>query len=268
MLSAEERSRYARQLSLPGFGAQGQERLREGRVLVVGCGGLGSAALAYLAAAGVGRIGFVDSDLVEVSNLQRQVLHSTADIGRLKTASAEGRLRALNPHVHLEGYSLRLSTDNARAVFAPYDIVVDACDNYATKFLINDVCCAMRKPFVHAGLGGWCGQLLTVVPGRSACLRCVAPGEDDAAAEEGEEPTAGGVRSGPMGMVPGVLGALEAGEAIKYLTGQGELMTGRLLLYDALAGTFETIRAAPAAECRSCAHLFAGAEKNQKERRQ
>lgn len=246
MFTASERDRYARQLDLPGFGAAGQERLREGRVLVVGCGGLGSPALTYLAAAGVGRLGFVDADLVETSNLQRQILHATTDIGRLKTVSAEARLRAINPHVHLEAYPLRLSADNARSVFAPYDVVLDATDNYGSKYLINDVCCALRKPLVHAGLSPTGGQVMTILPGRSACLRCIAP----------EQPAEPPRPEGPIGFMPGVLGALAAGEAIKFLTGFGELLAGRLLLYDGLAGSFQTIAASPSPSCCACAHLF------------
>ena len=246
MLSAEERGRYARQLALPGFGAAAQERLREGRVLVVGCGGLGSPALLYLAAAGVGRIGFVDSDLVDLSNLQRQILHATTDIGRLKTDSAEARLRALNPHLHLESYPLRLSPDNARQVFAPYDVVIDAADTYATKYLVNDVCCSLRKPFVHAGVMGWCGQAMTVLPGQTACLRCIAPTPP---AEP--EPAARAI----LGTVPGLVGTLAASEAIKLLTGLGTPLADRLLVYDALAASFLTFAAYPAPACPACSHL-------------
>ncbi len=250
MFTADERNRYARQLGLPGFGPAAQERLREGRVLVVGCGGLGSPALAYLAAAGVGRIGFADPDLVDISNLHRQILHATTDIGRLKTVSAEARLRALNPHIHLEQHPLRLSPDNAHSVLSPYDFVIDATDSYAAKFLINDVCCAMRKPFVHAGLSAFGGQLLTVLPGRSPCLRCLF---HDTPPEDGEGDA---LRSGPIGPMAGVLGALQAAEAIKFLARFGDLATGRLLLYDALASDFRSIQAAPSPACPACAKLF------------
>ena len=213
--SPEERKRYARHLDLPGFGGRAQEKLRDGRVLVVGCGGLGSPALCYLAAAGVGRLGFVDSDIVDVSNLQRQILHATSDIGRRKTESAEARLRALNPHVRLEARAERLEAANAREIFAPYDLVLDATDNFAAKYLINDVCVAMRKPFVHAGISAFCGQLLTVLPGKTACLRCLFPTPPPTPVPEAP-PTAG-----PLGAVPGVIGSLQAVEAIKYLTGVG-----------------------------------------------
>ncbi len=158
-----------------GFGGHAQEKLRAGRVLVVGCGGLGSPALYYLAAAGVGLLGLMDPDLVEISNLQRQILHATPDIGRPKIDSAVGRLRALNPHVRLAPHTERLTADNAREIFSPYDIILDATDNFASKYLINDICVAMKKPFVHAGISGFCGQLLAVLPGKSACLRCVFP---------------------------------------------------------------------------------------------
>jgi len=244
--SPEERDRYARHLEMPGFGGQAQEKLRAGRVLVVGCGGLGSPALYYLAAAGVGRLGLVDSDVVDLSNLQRQILHATPDIGRSKIDSAVGRLRALNPHVQLEPHSCRLTEDNIRDLFAPYDLILDATDNFATKYLISDTCVAMQKPFVHAGISGFCGQLMTVLPGKSACLRCLFPEPPTLAKAEEPPPT------GPLGAIPGVIGSLQATEAIKFLTGLGSLLTDTLLTFDGLEAEFRPIQATRNDACPAC----------------
>ena len=244
--SSEERKRYARHLDLPGFGGHAQERLRAGRVLVVGCGGLGSPALYYLAAAGVGLLGLVDSDAVEISNLQRQILHATPDIGRPKVDSAVGRLRALNPHVRLVPHQDRLDAENARDLFAPYDVILDCTDNFAAKYLINDVCVAMKKPFVHAGISGFCGQLMAVLPGQSACLRCLFPAPPPLAAPE-SAPSAG-----PLGAIPGVVGSLQAVEAIKFLSGVGALLTDVLLTYDGLEVEFRPLHAKRDPACPAC----------------
>lgn len=227
--SIEERQRYARHLGLPGFGSEAQERVRAGRIMVIGCGGLGSPALFYLAAAGVGRLGLMDDDLVEISNLQRQIIHATPDIGRPKVDSAVARLRALNPNVQLKPHRERLTPANARARFNTYDMIVDATDNFAAKFLISDTCVAMNKPFVHASISAFCGQIMTVQPHQSACLRCVFPTPPP---EPDEAATAA---AGPLGAVPGVIGTLQALEAIKFLTGRGTLLTNQLLTFDGLA---------------------------------
>jgi adenylyltransferase/sulfurtransferase len=246
IFTPEERQRYARHLDLPGFGSHAQEKLRAGRVMVVGCGGLGSPALYYLAAAGVGRLGLVDADQVELSNLQRQILHATPDIGRLKVDSAVARLRALNPHVRLAPHAVALTAANARELFGAYDIILDATDNFAAKYLISDTCVALNKPFVHAGVSGFCGQLLTCLPGRSACLRCVFPLPPPAAGPEA--PPA----AGPLGAIPGVIGSLQALEAIKFLAGVGALLTGTLLTYDGLEADFKPVHANRNPACPAC----------------
>lgn len=244
--SPEERQRYARHFNLPGFGPHSQERLRAGRVLVVGCGGLGSPALFYLAAAGVGLLGLVDPDDVDISNLQRQILHATPDIGRPKVDSAVGRLRALNPHVRLAPHRDALTAENARDLFAPYDLILDCTDNFAAKYLVNDVCVALKKPYVHAGISGFCGQILAVRPGHSACLRCLFPAPPPLAAPES------GPAAGPLAAVPGVIGALQAVEALKFLAGIGALLTDTLLTYDALEAEFRPIHAKRKHACPAC----------------
>ena len=244
--SSEERKRYARHLDLPGFGGHAQEKLRAGRVMVIGCGGLGSPALFYLAAAGVGLLGLADSDIVDISNLQRQILHATPDIGRPKIESAVARLRALNPHVRLEPHAVRLDPSNARDLFAPYDLILDATDNYASKYLINDICMAMKKPFVHAGISAFCGQLLTVLPGKSACLRCLFPIPPPT--HTSDSPAS----AGPLGAVPGVVGSLQALEAIKFLTGVGALLTDTLLTFDGLEAEFKPLHANRNPACPAC----------------
>ena len=240
MFSPEERQRYARHLDLPGFGGRAQERLRRGRVFVAGCGGLGSPALAYLAAAGVGTIGFCDGDIVSLSNLQRQILHSTTDIGRPKVDSAVARLRALNPHVDLAPLAEPLTEANA-AVLDPYDFVVDATDSFSSKALLASLCARRSKPCVFAALDAFSAQLLTVIPGSTPCLRCLFP-----------ELPADAPALGPLSPIPGVIGSLQALEAIKYLSGIGTLHTGALLLFDALTTAFSSIALARNPACPLC----------------
>lgn len=243
-VSPEERLRYARHLSLPEIGPEGQARLQSGRVLVIGAGGLGSPAAFYLAAAGVGTIGLADGDTVEISNLQRQILHTTAAVGQRKVASAAERLKALNPHTEVRAYPQRLTAENAAALLAPYDFVIDATDNFASKFLIADVCHRAGKANSHAGILEFRGQTMTVHPGRSACYRCVF--------ETPPEEVAGGMPRGPMGVVPGVIGTLQATEAIKHLLGIGTPLTDCLLVYDALALTFRRVTLRRNPRCPLC----------------
>jgi len=242
-LSDAQRQRYARHLVLPEIGEAGQERLLAGRVLVVGLGGLGSPAALYLAAAGVGAMGLVDADVVEPSNLQRQVLHALSDVGRPKTESAAEKIRALNPDVRVMRYAERFARDNAAALLRDYDFVVDATDNFASKYFIPEACHAAGRAYSHAGIQAFTGETLTVLPGRTACYRCVF---------EGPTPPDPATPRGPLGAVPGVLGAVQAAEAIKYLLGIGELLVNRLLVYDALAATFREIPVQRNPACPLC----------------
>lgn len=242
-MNSEERERYARHLNLAQIGEQGQKRLRAGSVCVVGAGGLGSPAALYLASAGVGTIGIVDADVVELSNLQRQVLHFTADIGQLKVKSAITKLNALNPGVRLVGYSERLSASNASRIIKDYDFILDATDNFAAKFLIAETCHNEGKPYSHAGIKAFMGQTITVHPGETACCRCVF----DVLPEEPEQ-----VPRGPLSPVPGVIGAIQAAEAIKCILGIGTPLTNALLVYDSLGMTFRRVPVKRSPECVLC----------------
>jgi molybdopterin/thiamine biosynthesis adenylyltransferase len=235
--------RYARQVALPEVGPGGQRRLQAGRVLVIGVGGLGSPVALYLAAAGVGTIGLVDSDTVAPSNLQRQVLYDSADTGRLKVDCARERLAALNPGVDLVAHRMQFSPAVAADMVRGYDFVIDASDNFPTKFLVADVCHRLAAPYSHAGVLGFMAQAMTVLPGRTACYRCVfdAPPSAPPAA-----PT------GPMGYVPGVIGSIQAGEALRFLLGAGSLLTDRLLRFDGLTATFRTVVVGRQPGCRLC----------------
>lgn len=241
-----EQELYSRNIRIPEVGEEGQLRLFRSRVLIAGLGGLGSPALYYLAACGVGEIGIVDGDRVELSNLQRQILHGRGDVGREKTASAEQNITRLRPDLRLIPYSCRITEANAREIIAPYDFVIEATDNFASKFLINDVCVRLGKAFSHAGILGMYGQTMTVVPGKGPCYRCVF----------GDPPPPGAVpttrEAGVLGAVPGVLGAIQAVEAIKYLLNCGRLLVGRLLTWDALAMNFREIRLPQENRCGVC----------------
>lgn len=245
MLTAKEIERYKRHLVLREVGGQGQQKLKAARVLVVGAGGLGSPLILYLAAAGVGTIGIIDDDRVSLDNLQRQIVHDTASVGRLKTQSAAEAVARINPHVRVETHAERLSADNALAIFARYDIVADGSDNFATRYLINDACYFARKPLVSASLGPFDGYLSTFrayerdAEGRPRpSYRCLFP----------EPPPPGTVANcaevGILGAVAGVMGTLQAVEVLKEILGIGESLVGRLLIYDARATRFETIRIA------------------------
>jgi adenylyltransferase/sulfurtransferase len=226
--SEEELSRYARQICLSEIGPSGQERLRQGRVLMCGLGGLGSPGAYYLAAAGVGVIGLVDGDRVEASNLQRQILHTTAGIGRAKVDSAKERLHALNPNCRLVTYQKPLDPDNIMDIIKDYDIIIDGLDNFPTRLLVNEACLKTGKVFIHGGVQGFSGQVMTIVPGQGPCLQCLLP--QPPWGESGGEAGSKGV----LGVLPGTIGTIQATEALKYLLGQGDLLIGRLLFYSAL----------------------------------
>ena len=246
-LSDDEIDRYARHIILREIGGPGQAKLKAARVLVVGAGGLGSPALLYLAAAGVGTLGIVDDDTVALSNLQRQVLHVSARVGALKTESAAAALGALNPHVAVEPHALRLTEANAAALVGAYDLVLDGSDNFATRAAVNAACVAARRPLVGAAIGQWEGQLSVWAPHLGApCLACAfpetpAPGLAPSCAE-----------AGVVGALPGVLGAMQALEAIKLITGAGQPLLGRLMLYDALWAEVRTITVPRRADCAVC----------------
>jgi adenylyltransferase/sulfurtransferase len=246
-LTPEQIERYSRQIMIPDLGGKGQLRLRQRAVLVVGAGGLGCPAAFYLAAAGVGALGLVDSDRVELSNLQRQILHSTPDIGREKVDSAKEKLNRLNPDVEIQIYPVRLDAGNAKEIFASYDFIIDGSDNFATKFLVNDVAVELGKPFSHAGIVRFQGQTMTVIPGKSACYRCVFQ----------EPPEPGEImncqQAGILGAIAGTIGSIQATEAIKYLAGMEEdLLIDRVLTYDAKTIKFRTIDVRRNAACGAC----------------
>jgi adenylyltransferase/sulfurtransferase len=245
-LSNEEIARYSRHLIMPEVTIEGQRRLKEGSVLLVGAGGLGSPASLYLAAAGVGRIGIVDFDVVDESNLQRQIVHDTSWLGKPKLESAKARLSALNPHIQIETYDAALTRDNALVIMKDYDVVVDGTDNFQTRYLTNDACYFLKKPNVYGSIFRFEGQASVFWPDRGPCYRCLYP----------EPPPPGLVPScaegGVLGILPGVIGGIQATEALKILMGIGEPLMGRLLLYDALAMSFRQLRLRRSPDCPLC----------------
>lgn len=235
-LTNEQIERYSRHIILKEVGAKGQKKLLNARVLIIGAGGLGAPAALYLAAAGVGTIGIADADDVDLSNLQRQVIHTTADIGKPKVQSAKETMQAINPDVNVITYHAFITSENILDIIKDYDFILDGTDNFPAKFLINDACVMAKKPFSHAGIIRFKGQLMTYVPGQGPCYRCVfkEPPPKDAV------PTC--KQAGVIGAMGGVIGSLQAMEAVKYIIGQGELLTGQLLTYDALRMDFHKIR--------------------------
>ena len=244
--SEEEIRRYSRHIVLPEVGGIGQKRINRASVLVVGAGGLGSPVALYLAAAGVGTIGIVDSDVVDISNLQRQILHTTADIGRKKVASARETLRALNPNLEIVSYDTRLNAGNILDLIKDYDVVTDGSDNFPTKFLVNDACVMTDTPLSIAGIFRFSGQILTVVPHEGPCYRCLIP----------QPPPPGAIPScqeaGIFGAVAGTVGVVQATEVLKLILGKGQLLSGRLLLFEALQMRFEPIEVKRNPECPVC----------------
>lgn len=252
-LTPEQIERYSRQIMIPDLGGKGQIRLRQARALIIGAGGLGSPAAFYLAAAGVGTLGLVDGDRVELSNLQRQILHFTSDIGRQKVESGKEKLNRLNPEVEIRTYPVRFQEENAAEIVAPYDFIIDGSDNFATKFLVNDIAVDLRKPFSHAGIMRFQGQTMTVIPGKSACYRCLfkdppAPGE-----------ILNCQQAGILGAIAGTIGSIQATEAIKYFVGmEEELLVDRLLTYDAKTIKFRTIEVRRNPQCSACGEKGTG----------
>ena len=243
----EQLERYSRHIILKEIGVKGQKKLLNAKVLIIGAGGLGAPAALYLAAAGVGTIGIVDADVVDLSNLQRQVIHTTDDIGKLKVESAAETMRAINPDVTVNTYHEFVSSANVMDLIRDYDFILDGTDNFPAKFLINDACVMAKKPFSHAGIIRFKGQLTTVVPGEGPCYRCIFknPPPKDAV------PTC--KQAGVIGAMGGVICSLQAMEAVKYITGTGELLVGYLLTYDALKMEFHKIKLPPRGKgCAVC----------------
>lgn len=245
-LTESQIERYSRQILLPEVGGQGQEKLLAGKVLLVGAGGLGSPAGLYLAAAGVGTLGIMDGDVVELSNLQRQVAHATPDLGKPKVDSAAITLRAINPDVTVHAYPERLTAANAPDILGDYDFVIDGTDSFASKFLVADACHFARKPYSHAGILRFDGQMMTVIPNQSACYRCVF----NAPPPPGAVPSCS--QAGVLGVVAGVIGTLQASEAIKFLLGTGELLTDKILVYDARRSSFRQVPLKRNPQCPLC----------------
>lgn len=245
-LTKEQIARYSRQLILPEIGVRGQQRLLKSSVLIIGAGGLGCPAALYLAAAGVGRIGIMDRDVVALGNLHRQILYGTADIGRPKSESAKARLQALNPDVTLCAIHASLTPENALETLRGYDLVLDGSDNFPTRYLVNDACVLLAMPFVYGGVIHLRGQVMVVQPGRSACFRCVFP----------EPPSAEAIPScqeaGVVGAAAGIIGSLMAHEAIKLLIGIGTPLIDRLLTFDGMTARVRDIAVRRTADCAAC----------------
>lgn len=232
--SDEEVKRYLRHIDLDGVGPSGQRKLKEASVCVVGAGGLGSPVLLYLAAAGIGRIGIVDGDNVDLSNLQRQVIHSTPAVGTPKTESARQRIAELNPHVKVECHNSFLTSDNATDILSSYDFIIEATDRFESKYLINDVCTEINKPFSIGGVQMYSGQTITCIPGSRTYRDLFPNAEDNASCHSCAV-------LGILGVVPGIIGIIQATEAIKYILNLGELLTNRLLIFDARTMSFNVL---------------------------
>lgn len=246
MLSENQILRYSRQLILKDIGYEGQEKLLKSRVLVIGAGGLGSPVLYYLAACGIGTLGIADFDTVSISNLQRQILHHTEDIGRKKTDSAGEKLKKINPDTDIIKHNSRVGIDNIEDLISQYDVIIDAVDNFPARYLITDACFFHRKPVIEGAVLGFEGLLTTILPGNSHCYRCLYPYPP----EDGMVPTCSD--TGIMGMITGTIGSLQALEAIKVLLGIGEILVNRLLTFDGLSLGFRTINLPKRKNCPLC----------------
>jgi molybdopterin/thiamine biosynthesis adenylyltransferase len=246
LLTEEQIERYSRHIILKEVGGKGQQKLLDGKVLIIGAGGLGSPIALYLAAAGVGTIGIADADNVDLSNLQRQVIHFTADIGKPKVESAKEKMLAINPSIRVNTYPTWVNAANIPGIIADYDFIIDGTDNFAAKFLINDACVLGGKPYSHGGILSFFGQTISVLPGESTCYRCIFPKPPP----QDAIPTCS--QAGVIGVLPGVLGTIQATEALKYLLGKGELLTNRLLTYDALEMRFREVEVRRNPNCPIC----------------
>lgn len=244
----DQLERYSRHLKLKEVGAKGQTKLLESKVLIVGAGGLGSPAAMYLAAAGIGTLGLVDPDVVDLSNLQRQILHTNKDIGKPKVISGNETIQGMNPDVDVVTYQEWVSSANIKDIIKDrdYDFIIDATDNFESKFLINDACVFLEKPFSHAGVLQLLGQTMTYVPGKGPCYRCVFINPPPANAVPNNKDV------GVLGVMPGILGTIQATEGIKYLLGIGELLTAKLLIVDALTMEFRKVEISARVGCRAC----------------
>ena len=237
--------RYSRHIIMPQIGSAGQRRLLQSKVLLIGAGGLGSPAILYLAAAGVGTLGIVDFDVVDLTNLQRQILHRDRDVGRLKVESAKATVGDLNPDVQVIPYQVRLSSENVLDIFREYDVIVDGSDNFPTRYLVNDACVLLEKPNVHGSIFLFEGQAATFLPGEG-CYRCLYPTPPP----PGMVPNC--AEAGVLGVLPGIIGSIQAVEAIKVLLNLGDTLTGRLLLFDALSMEFRQVKVRRNPQCPMC----------------
>jgi len=240
-LSSQELSRYDRQMMIDGFGVEGQEKLKKAKVFIAGAGGLGSPISIYLAVAGVGHIRIIDRDVVDLSNLNRQILHWGKDVGRAKAESAGDKLRGLNPDIKVEAIRGEITAANVSELIEGFDVVVDAMDNFATRYLLNATAVEKRLPFFHGGIYGMSGNATTVIPGKTACLRCIFP----------EAPPS--EKFPVIGVAPAVIGCIQATEVIKYIVGIGNLLTNRLLMFDGANMEFTEARIRRKPHCVVCA---------------
>lgn len=245
-LSNEEILRYSRHLILPEVGVSGQRKLKAASILIIGAGGLGSPVGLYLAAAGIGRLGIVDFDTVDVTNLQRQIIHSTKDVGRPKLESAKEKIEVINQNVKVETYETRLTSGNALDIISKYDLVVDGTDNFPTRYLINDACVFLNKPYVYGSIFRFDGQVTVFNPKKGPCYRCLYP------APPPPELVPNCAEAGVLGILPGIIGSLQALEAIKLIIGKGDSLIGRLLLFDALKLKFEELSFHKDPDCPIC----------------
>jgi molybdopterin/thiamine biosynthesis adenylyltransferase/rhodanese-related sulfurtransferase len=245
-LRPDQESRYSRHTMLPEVGIEGQLKLLKAKVLCIGAGGLGSPSSMYLAAAGIGTLGMIDDDMVDASNLQRQILHGTDRIGVAKVDSAETTLRGLNPDVKVDKHRTRITSDNAAELIAPYDVIIDGADNFATRYLVNDVALRLGKPVIHASIFRFEGQITVFPAAGSPCYRCLFPNPPPA------EDAPSCAEAGVLGVLPGIMGVLQATEAIKIILGLGDTLAGRLLVYDAMKTRFRELKLRRDPACPTC----------------